>query len=630
MKLLERAYGDAPVSAEPASHLGPSEQNEDRDLLVRGFRLAHFIFPDRPTALRILIGALNKLNSRASQERKRLYWRDKFLKNRITRITRDDPDTLQWLIYLESDSHEEAQEDGGRATQGDMVVRFIKTIVRLSAGLSSFYVNVAVHRLLFCYTTAETQSIYEFVTDHYREADEYRRAKRLLMTRLESRFGDRLRTIKGDRGETRYELADNQGTWRDLVMNSLQMFTPWSTMEKCLCRRQSIACASRFHKEINAFYEEKSSQDSIEISRCHVFIDPACCGSVVQELGLEPHSSKLGVPRFDMASERNQRPPSHRFPDAPLTSQERQAIANTLSAEEARRKKVIAHELRFVVDGTDYGRLDFEGSREACFNAPAESRLLEIWTDDEQGPLLLATHIMPRPEIFSDTKAVFTLTLRSRGRLSVSAVREFQDETGSWNISTAVDKNDGLAGRSSVRDWLMWTPPIPAYAGMLVLFVVLIFVWAGFEWKLTNEQVAKSAVRTEVARQPTAGILTNRAQQLSAALVYRLTPDDLITRSISTAPESTVLVPSTPTVINLQLPVYTRHDEFRAVLTSLKSQERIVTEDGLTPRANDAGEAVTFSVPSDLLSPGKYYRISLQNSVLRDVQTFTFYTTGSK
>jgi hypothetical protein len=230
-------HSETAIPRLPDSHLGEANETDDGNLLERGFSLAYFVFPDRSEALRILISALNKLNSRTGQERKRAYWRDKFLRRHITRITRDDQDILQWLIYSECDSHEEAQEALGHSTDEDMVVRFIKTLIRLSTGMSSFYANIALHRLLYCYTTVEAQKIYEFVTDQYREADEYRRAKRLLMLRLESRFGSRLHGIKGDRGEARYELADNQETWRDLVRHSLQMFTPWSTEEKCFLRQ---------------------------------------------------------------------------------------------------------------------------------------------------------------------------------------------------------------------------------------------------------------------------------------------------------------------------------------------------------------------------------------------------------
>jgi hypothetical protein len=81
--------------------------NANDDLLERGFRLAYFIYPSRPQALKILSGAIHKLKAHRGRENRRVYWRDKYLKRGITRITREEGDMLQWLILstlLEADS----------------------------------------------------------------------------------------------------------------------------------------------------------------------------------------------------------------------------------------------------------------------------------------------------------------------------------------------------------------------------------------------------------------------------------------------------------------------------------------------------------------------------------------------
>src|SRR5215469_16193591 len=116
-------------------HLIEASPDAPTHLLERGFDLAHFLFPQREAAIAILIGALNKLRVRSNQEHKRGYWRDKFLKHRITRIARDDGDTLQWLIYFESESHERAEEDSGKASENDMVVRYIEALIRITTSM---------------------------------------------------------------------------------------------------------------------------------------------------------------------------------------------------------------------------------------------------------------------------------------------------------------------------------------------------------------------------------------------------------------------------------------------------------------------------------------------------------------
>src|SRR5215471_3380035 len=91
----------------------------DSDLLGKAFQLAFFIIPDRTIALEILGTALTKLRVQRSREKKRVYWRDKYLKRKITRISRNEGDTLQWLIYFEAEDCEKRQERAGEQTTRD-------------------------------------------------------------------------------------------------------------------------------------------------------------------------------------------------------------------------------------------------------------------------------------------------------------------------------------------------------------------------------------------------------------------------------------------------------------------------------------------------------------------------------
>src|SRR5215472_14929853 len=187
------------------------------DLLEKGFHLAYFIFPSRAVAIRILTGALNKLKAQRGRENRRAYWRDKYLKRGITRITREEADALQWLIFFESDQYEKEQESSGNHTASDLMVRYIKNLVRMTTAMSSFHVNVGLHRLLHNYSTAETQRLYETVTERFLGADEYRRAKSTLMSKLGKRFDGYLKTLRTQHGELRFEEYPDQQPWADLV-----------------------------------------------------------------------------------------------------------------------------------------------------------------------------------------------------------------------------------------------------------------------------------------------------------------------------------------------------------------------------------------------------------------------------
>jgi len=624
MDIAEPTYPNKrAASPMPTFDIARSLAIEGQDFLQLGFSLAYFIFPDRTAALRMLTNALNKLKSKTGQERKRAYWRDKFLKSRITRITRDEEDTLQWLIYFESDLHEAAQEVLGRSSIEDMVVRYIKTLIQLSTGMSSFYVNIAIHRLLYSYTTLETQQLYDFITDHYRGADEYRRAKGLLMTRLESRFGTRIRTTKTDRGETRYEPAENQGMWRELVLQCLQMFTPWSTQSECPFNRQADIPPNRLNEAIIANCEKGSNQDKIEINRCHVFIDPVCCGYLIQELGLEDHPSKLNVPRFYMDADRNSSPPSSTLRDTPLTSQERTTIAEVLSAEAARRRNIVPGELKFFVDGIEHACLNLEKSRELSFPASAEARLLEVRTQDEAGPVLLATHIIA-PVGTPHAENDFALALKGGKSLTV-ALKNTAGTTNPLKIFVLVEDADHTPMALRVRNWLGCAPAFPALASIAALFIAILLLSADLWRTVKREQSLNSALRTELARDRASQPSFHSAEVRTLAK-YRLTPDDLVTRGNGDIHRQPVAVSSIPNVIELVLPVTDIHSRYRFVLTTFDADKRILVEEALSADIHGAEATITCPVPSNLLLSDQYYRVELLDMASHHVRTFTFYT----
>ena len=91
---LDRVAKRGPGRVVLRTSIGGQVKNKE-DFLEKGFQLAYFIFPSRSLAIRILTGALNKLKAQRGREHRRTYWRDKYLKRGITRITREEADTLQ-------------------------------------------------------------------------------------------------------------------------------------------------------------------------------------------------------------------------------------------------------------------------------------------------------------------------------------------------------------------------------------------------------------------------------------------------------------------------------------------------------------------------------------------------------
>ena len=218
-----------------------SESSEN--LLNKAFQLTCFILADREAALRVVTGALTKLEVAFAAQGKRLYyrpmgrlWSRRSQSNRFrNNISFNELHLLQRLIYVESEPFEVGQEQAkGSAAVGeeDLVIHFIKHLTRKTVKRNSFYVTLGLSRLLYSYTTAETMDIYNAViqdpervkNDYY-----YRSRKGVLMQELKQRFGDLINIGHGPRGEERFEADNNQGRFVELVRECLSFFTPWHT-----------------------------------------------------------------------------------------------------------------------------------------------------------------------------------------------------------------------------------------------------------------------------------------------------------------------------------------------------------------------------------------------------------------
>ena len=300
-------------------------------MLERAFQLAYFIVQDRAAAIEIVAGAMKKLAAEQARERKRTYWRNKPLKQKIRRMTRDEQDALQWLIYLESEKHEMRQEQEGSPGEWSMGVRYIKSLVQMTLNMSSFYVAVGLHRILHHYSTPELQQAYELITEEYAGAEKYRRVKRQLMQKLANRFGKFITITRSDTQELRFEPSENQSDWMDLASHCLKMFAPWSTMSTC--SYQSIPM-----QVSGCCRDLQSSPDTEEMRRCHIFIHPPCFDRLTKTLNLAPRREKLAMPRFRMNRGSSGESPLTLRPPEQLTNAEREFIetssgpANTLPA----------------------------------------------------------------------------------------------------------------------------------------------------------------------------------------------------------------------------------------------------------------------------------------------------------
>jgi hypothetical protein len=614
---------------------------EHDDLLEKGFRLAYFIFPDRPTAISILISAMNKLETQRGQESKRNYWRDKYLKRWITRVNRDDSDTLQWLIYFESDYFEKQQEQSGEPTAKDLVVRYIKNLVRMTTAMSSFHVNIGLHRILHNYSTIEVQRAYEYMTERYLGADEYRRAKSVLMTKLEDRFGKYLQPVKTAHGEVRFEASPDQSRWAGLVRDCLTAFTPWSTIGNCLIPANLGTDTGQLFRLLSGEGHENLKQDKIEINRCHALIDPICHGRLIKTLGFDPPDQKLALPRFLMDStDKTDTQPGQPSPMPDLTREELTTIRDSLSTEAALRQSASPSVLRVLVDHQERARIELDRENQLRFEIQEGAELIEIWAHDKGKDLLLATQLIGYAGGQGMSPINSTISIRGRKKLvlSITPTAGTQEVRSATVTLVCFSDAHSMAWGKDKNFW-HWVGPIPKYALASTALVALGW-YAGtnmYRHELSAQRIAYvqelARARAERASLPKTNESVTQKEQ--PALSYTLLGDDSMVRGAGGPEQPTVVVPDRPALVDLKLPLGNdAHPFYRAVLKPFLEEKEILSESLLRAQPTAAGPVILFTVPTIFLAHNKDYMVDLRymtsKGKLGELNTFTFHVSKKK
>lgn len=573
-------------------------------LLERGFQLAFFLLPERATAINILTGALEKLKVQSRREIKRLYWRDKHPEHPVRRMARNYEDMLQWLIMFESERYERAQEEIGNASLRSMVTRYIKYLIQVTTALSSFYANVAVMRLLHSYSTAETQRAYETLTNRYPGADEYRRAKAVLMDKVSRRFEGLLRTTRVEHGELRFEVGGDQGLWKELTEECLTTFTPWSTQGLCsrLANRETATAPDA---------------DRNELEWSHSFIDPACFRRLVRHLSLDAPEARLALPRFVMSEKRENNSDSNKKSDLmrppSLAPEDLDEIERRLASRDARRQKINPRFVTLLVDGVERKQFDLIETKQVQLDLEPGASLIEIWGRDELGELLLATHVVPYAESAVDS---------SRGAVAVGkGTLRFDIAAGATDASSrarlTVDYNPKLQW-----GWLTQTyrrrKTIAGYAiaGLTLALAGWGIASAFYAHRIkVLEQRLKQAHGEERQLPPTTA---------RAILSYKLTPDDQWVRGpgMTGIPEISLLRDSP--AIGLELPLSGTQESgvISAELKTFSGDLSLLTINFLKATRTNAGSSVEIVVPNDLLKADTYYTVHLHTPERTDRFTF--------
>ena len=609
------------------------------DLLDRGFRLALFIFPDRAIALQILRNAMSKLKVHRTREEKRIYWRDKNLKRKITKTVRTNVDALQWLIYCESTFYEKEQEQSAEPTMSDMVVRYVKYLTQVTTAMSAFYVNVGQQRILHTYRTADTQKYYEYITGHCPGTAEYRRIKRVLMKQLEERFSSFLRMHRTNHGERRFEACQAQSDWVDLVDECLREFTPWSTEQACTRVANLSSTMRSLAGHLLECDNQETRRDLIEAYRCHMFIDPVCYGRLSARLGMDSPYEQLAVPRFYLNNKSNddQSGDSH-MQRSTLTEAERKGILDELRKEAWRRRDVVVSALSIVVDGEEYATFDLDSVSKHSFKVQEGAKLVEIWVLGQGERVLAATHWIDYTEChgIAEAKAVATLGDGKEIVLDVVPLPNEDENAGGAFVSV---KCRPVSRFARLIEYLLRFRSFRLFPKVAVAVACLLAI-IGF-WGMETYRSGSAKQQTAI-NNLNLQLAANKAQvaslqerlsmkpDVAGAADYRLTPESFATRGGGDSQkEQVVPVPPGATLVTLKLPVSNRSGSYHAVLKSFVDNRELLSESSLHPLPEQGTDVVTLAVPSSFLKDREYYVIDLYLTTRRikpeKVALFTFH-----
>jgi hypothetical protein len=375
--------------------------------LEKAYELAFFIHGDVEIAKQIAFNAMNKLEVASNAQYKRFYYTPG-ARNTRNKVSMNDLQLLQRLVYVESEAFEKEKEFTDRATERDLLIYFIKHLIRITLKRNSFYVTLGLSRILHNYGTTEAMEIYNVVVqdpDRVHDDYYYRSRKSILMKELKKRFDEKLEIAQLNRGEQRFQSAGYSPSEAELVKSCLQSFTPWNTgcdlPEKFNPHLETI-------KALCFTGSYADDEHRVELNRMHVLLNPETFQKVVDALRFPRPDEKLEIPRFHMkkkTDDSGDKDDSQQAP--PLDEDELRALAVRLDQEAARRKTASCGYFRVLIDGEEAGIFDSLATPAHRVEFDREfSELIEVYSVENGRDTLLATYLMGGDDEFEKTSLV--------------------------------------------------------------------------------------------------------------------------------------------------------------------------------------------------------------------------------
>jgi hypothetical protein len=452
------------------------------ELLTRAFELAYFILGDRTIAIYVSMSAVDKLKIASTAQDRRFDYTPvgRFTHPAIrTKIRLSEPHLLQRLVYAESEPFERLLEGQRRSVQEDLIVRFVKHLVRITIKHNSFYLSLGLCRLLYNYTTNDTTQIYDFlIQDPERTKDDYyyRSRKQHLIREMKQRFGDSLQTYRGPRGEERFQARKDSVRYQWLVEECLRRFTPWWSdciLPPVIDHHRNVIAPLLFEGE------NPDEEHQIEINRIHTLLHPPCFARIVDSLGLDAAADRLELPQF-AGYEDHQRNSDDRFKPGPLNYDEVDAVKRYLDRNNVSRKSIAENIFSLQIDGAEWARFSLEDAPLSKFGVPEEAESIGVSSFESDDSIPLAIHMLAR-DASAIRPSAFSVTCNAGPILNFKISSTKSAEPGTV-LTVDRSQSKGLAlwfdhKLRSLEAWkfgsTLWTPTAAMRLGLAAILLAL-------------------------------------------------------------------------------------------------------------------------------------------------------------
>jgi hypothetical protein len=428
------------------------------EMLVRAYELAYYIHCRKEVAKVIAMSALLNLETAVGRQAERYDYLPLFRRNKVKL---NQAHILQRNVFIESEFIEKRQEmrfAEENLTHADMVIRYIKFLVKTTGNCNAFNMLVGLTSFLYSYNNDEVFQQQAFLlqdVDKVKEDVYFRKRKSWLMGKFAKRF------VVVDEGVTgtppylelivisdssqggaspigrqkRFRWLTERNEHAQLVCDSLNQFQPWDV--KCFL-------PSSFDPYKPSAVDLMSRGDDAEIYRIHILLHQECFEKMIKVFNFVEPNKSLKVPKFFLGSDELNTSACDRQAPPVLDPSEIDESISILSLQSKKGLKTTSGIFKFVVDESVVGILDANTDSQLAIIIPSGHDILKVFHVNNSKEVQLASYLF-EPNILDDT---LTIRLPNRHQIVVTVNKS---ESELVNNDTLVEINIRLEQKKSYR-----------------------------------------------------------------------------------------------------------------------------------------------------------------------------------